>query len=146
MRKTMKGIVSLAAATLMQDALATSIAGSVALFLLAAALNLFSTTALGILIATVARSMPQFALLMILVVLPLQVLSGANAPTESMPVAVRTIMLAAPTTHFVGLAQAVLFRGAGLDVVWPQLLANAAIGAVFFGIALARFRRSIAQT
>ena len=142
-------VLAVAAASLaivVQGALAMPIAGSVPLFLLAAALNLFSTTALGILIATVARSMPQFALLMILVVLPLQVLSGANAPTESMPVAVRTIMLAAPTTHFVGLAQAVLFRGAGLDVVWPQLLANAAIGAVFFGIALARFRRSIAQT
>ena len=81
---------------------------------------------------------------MILVVFPLQVLSGANAPSESMPVTVQTIMLAASTTHFVSLAQAVLFRGAGLDVVWPQLLANLAIGAAFFTVALARFRRTVA--
>ena len=127
-----------------RHALAMPIAGSVPLYLLAAALHLFSTTALGILLATIARSMPQFALLMILVVLPLQVLSGASAPTESMPVAVQTIMLAAPTTHFVSLAQAVLFRGAGLEVVWPQLLANFAIGAAFFALALARFRRTVA--
>ncbi|MDH5535867.1 MAG: ABC transporter permease, partial [Betaproteobacteria bacterium] len=131
-------------AIVVQGALAMPVAGSVPLFLLAAALHLFSTTALGILLATLTRSMPQFALLMILVVLPLQVLSGANAPTESMPIAVQTIMLAAPTTHFVGLAQAVLFRGAGLDVVWPQLLSNLIIGAAFFAVALARFRRNIA--
>ena len=102
------------------------VAGSVSLFLLAATLHLFSTTALGILLATITRSMPQFALLMILVVVPLNMLSGSSAPPESMPPAVQTIMLAAPTTHFVSLAQAVLFRGAGLSVVWPQLLANLA--------------------
>ena len=113
------------------------------MFLLAASLNLFSTTALGILLATIARSMPQFALLMILVVVPLQMLSGTNAPTESMPLAVQTVMLAAPTTHFVSLAQAVLFRGAGLEVVWPQLLANLAIGAAFFTAALLRFRKTV---
>lgn len=140
-------VLAVAAASLavvVHGALAMPIAGSVSLFLLAAALNLFSTTALGILLATIARSMPQFALLMILVVVPLQMLSGTNAPTESMPLAVQTVMLAAPTTHFVSLSQAVLFRGAGLGVVWPQLLANLVIGAVFFAVALARFRRTVA--
>lgn len=53
------------------------------------------------------------------------------------------LMLAAPTTHFVLLAQGVLYRGAGLQVVWPQCLALAQIGAVLFGIALARFRQTI---
>ena len=89
--------------------------------------------------------MPQFALLMILVVVPLQMLSGSGtSPTESMPPAVQAVILAAPTTHFVSLAQAVLFRGAGLGVVWPQLLANLVIGAAFFAVALARFRRTVA--
>jgi ABC-2 type transport system permease protein len=145
------GLVVLVVAALslwivVQGALAMPIAGSVTLFLIAAMLHLFSTTALGILLATVTRSMPQFALLMILVVVPLNMLSGASAPPESMPLAVQTIMMAAPTTHFVSLAQAILFRGAGIAVVWPQLLANVAIGATFFLIALARFRKSIALT
>jgi len=52
-------------------------------------------------------------------------------------------MLAAPTTHFVMLAQGILYRGAGLDVVWPQFLALALIGATLFNIALARFRKTI---
>lgn len=120
------------------------IAGSVTLFLFAAMLHLFSTTAMGILLSTVARSMPQFALLMILVVVPLNMLSGGNSPRESMPFAVQAIMLAAPTTHFVTLAQAILFRGAGIAVVWPQLLTIVAIGGAFFAAAWARFRRTTA--
>jgi ABC-2 type transport system permease protein len=119
--------------------------GSVVLFLLATALHLFATTAMGIFMATVTRSMPQFALLIILVLLPLQMLSGGSTPRESMPQLVQDLMLAAPTTHFTLAGQAILFRGAGLAVVWPQLLALGAIGAVFFAVALRRFRRTIGQ-
>jgi ABC-2 type transport system permease protein len=137
-------VAALSLAIVVHGALAMPIAGSVALFLFAATLQLFATTALGILLATVARSMPQFALLMILVVVPLNMLSGGSSPPESMPLAVQTIMLAAPTTHFVSLAQAILFRGAGFDVVWPKLLAIVAIGGVFFTGALLRFRRTVA--
>jgi ABC-2 type transport system permease protein len=75
-----------------------------------------------------------------LVLLPLQVLSGGTTPRESMPEIIQNIMLAAPNTHFVMLAQSVLFRGAGLSVVWPQLLAMIVIGSVLFFFALRRFR------
>ena len=119
--------------------------GSTALFLLTTALHLFATTAMGIFMATMTRSMPQFALLLVLVLLPLQMLSGGSTPRESMPLVVQNIMLAAPTTHFTIAGQAILFRGAGLDIVWPQLLWLAVIGGVFFAIALRRFRRTISQ-
>lgn len=119
------------------------VAGSLPLFFAGAALVLFSTTSLGIFLATLARNMPQFGMLLILVLLPLQMLSGGSTPRESMPEVVQNIMLLAPTTHFVQLGQAILFRGAGISVVWPQFLAAAAIGAFFFGFALARFRRTI---
>lgn len=117
--------------------------GSVALFLAGALVHLFATTSMGIFLGTVARSMSQFALLVLLIQLPLEMLSGGTTPRESMPFAVRTVMLAAPTTHFVQLAQGILYRGAGLAVVWPQFLALAGIGSLLFGIALARFRRTI---
>lgn len=123
--------------------LAVPLQGSLALFLAGASLHLFATTSLGILLATFARSMPQFGLLLILVILPLQMLSGGVTPRESMPEAIQTLMLAAPNTHFVMAAQAILFRGAGFDVVWPQFLALAVIGLAMFGIALARFRKTI---
>lgn len=118
--------------------------GSVALFVAGAAVHLFATTSMGIFLGTVARSMPQFGLLLMLVLLPLQMLSGASTPRESMPQIVQWVMLAAPNTHFVMLAQAILYRGAGFEVVWPQFLALTVIGSTLFGLALARFRRALA--
>jgi ABC-2 type transport system permease protein len=60
-----------------------------------------------------ARNMPQFGMLMMLTIMPLQMLSGGTTPRESMPEIVQNIMLIAPTTHFVELSQAILYRGAG---------------------------------
>jgi ABC-2 type transport system permease protein len=45
---------------------------------------------MGIFLATVARSMPQFGLLLMLTLMPLQMLSGGTTPRESMPVSCRT--------------------------------------------------------
>jgi ABC-2 type transport system permease protein len=139
------GLVVLLAATvalvfIVQGLLSVPIGGSVPLFLFGTALYLFAMTSMGIFLATVGGTMPQFGLLMMLVLLPLNMLSGATTPRESMPEIIQNIMLAAPNTHFVILAQAVLFRGAGLAVVWPQFAALLAIGVILFWYSLRRFR------
>ncbi|QCJ70192.1 hypothetical protein C9446_10195 [Providencia heimbachae] len=120
------------------------IEGSILLFMCGVALSLFATTSIGIFMGTIARSMPQFGLLMILVLLPLNMLSGGMTARESMPQLVQDIMLTMPTTHFVNLAQAILYRGAGFQIVWPQFIILVIIGAVFFSLALVRFRKTIA--
>jgi ABC-2 type transport system permease protein len=126
--------------------LAIPIAGSIPLFMLGVAIYLFFATAVGIFLGTIARSMPQLGLLYLLVYLPMALLSGSNTPLESMPPWLATIMQASPSAHFVSFAQAILYRGAGFDVVWPQFLAVAAIGGMFFAAALFRFRRAAALT
>lgn len=144
------GLVVLLAAAgslvfVVQGVLQVPVEGSVALFLTGAALHLFATTSMGIYMATLARSMPQFGLLMVLVMIPLLLLSGGITPRESMPTVVRDIMEIAPTTHFVELGQAILYRGAGFEVVWKQFLALALIGCVLFALSLQRFRKTISQ-
>jgi ABC-2 type transport system permease protein len=103
--------------------------GSRALFLAGAAMHLFATTSLGIFLATVARSMPQIGLLVIIVIIPLQLLSGGFTPRESMPQAVQDIMYkiawASMTKCVVGAAS---YRGAGFDIVWPEFIAIWLIG------------------
>ena len=126
-----------------QGLLKIPVQGSVLLFLCAAALCVVATTSMGIFMATVARSMPQFGMLSLLVLLPLELLSGGQTPRESMPEFVQKIMLAAPSTHFVAAGQGILFRGAGIEDVWINFLAMAVIAAVFFMIALNRFRKTI---
>jgi ABC-2 type transport system permease protein len=127
--------------TIVQGLLAVPIEGSIPLFMAGTALQLLATTSMGIFLATVAGSMPRFGMLLMLVLLPLQVLSGATTPRESMPQIIQDIMLVAPNTHFVILAQSILFRGAGLDVVWPQFVALLGIGAILFSFSLRRFRK-----
>ncbi|MFB0975211.1 MAG: ABC transporter permease [Tolumonas sp.] len=131
---------------IVQGVLAVPIAGSLPLFLFCSVFYLFSAASIGIFLGTIARSMPQLGLLIILTVVPLEMLSGGVTPRESMPELVQQIMLAAPSTYFVRLAQAILYRGAGLDIIWPDLLAMIAVGSVFFSVALARFRRAVTQT
>lgn len=130
---------------IIQGALHIPIEGSISLFLLGTAVHLFATTSMGIFIATLARSMPQFGMLLILVLLPMQMLSGGSTPRESMPEFVQYIMMAAPTTHFIEMGQAILYRGAGIDVVWKPILFLLVIGGVFFTAALKRFRNTINQ-
>jgi ABC-2 type transport system permease protein len=117
------------------------ITGSIPLFMVGVVIYLFFATAIGIFLGTIARSMPQLGLLFILVFLPMNMLSGSNTPLESMPPWLATIMQASPSTHFVSFAQAILYRGAGFDVVWPQFLMVALIGGLFFGLAILRFRK-----
>ncbi|HYM72870.1 MAG TPA: ABC transporter permease [Stellaceae bacterium] len=122
------------------------IAGSVPLFMFGVALYLFFATAIGIFLGTIARSMPQLGLLFMLIYMPMMMLSGSNTPLESMPPWLATIMQVSPSTHFVSFAQAILYRGAGLGIVWPEFLAVALIGGLFFGLALLRFRKVAAAT
>jgi ABC-2 type transport system permease protein len=121
--------------------LGIEIVGSIPLFMVGVTLYLFFATAVGVFIGTVARSMPQLGLLFLLVALPLNILSGGNTPLDSMPTWLQTIMRLSPSTHFVSFAQAILFRGAGLDVVWPQFLAVAFVASLFFALSVARFRK-----
>jgi ABC-2 type transport system permease protein len=126
--------------------LGVPIAGSVPLFMAGVALYLFFATSVGIFLATIARTMPQLGLLFILVAVPLNMLSGSNTPLESMPAFLRVVMQASPSTHFVSLAQAILYRGAGFDAVWWQCLVVAAMGMLFLGLGLLRFRKVAVQS
>jgi ABC-2 type transport system permease protein len=131
---------------IIQGVLDVPIAGSLPLFLFGTVLYLFSAASIGIFLGTLARSMPQLGLLIILTIVPLEMLSGGITPRESMPQLVQNIMLAAPSTYFVRVAQAILYRGAGITIIWPDLLAMIGLGVVFFLVALTRFRRAVTQT
>ncbi|MBN9017920.1 MAG: ABC transporter permease [Rhizobiales bacterium] len=123
--------------------LGVPVQGSIPLFLASATLYLFSVTSLGILIATASTSMAQFGLIVMPVLIVMILLSGSTTPIESMPSWLRYAMQISPSTHFVALSQAILYRGAGIAVIWPQLAALVVIGAAFFSLALMRFRKAL---
>ncbi|UPT76521.1 ABC transporter permease [Sulfurovum sp. XGS-02] len=142
------GVVVLLAAALslqfvIKGVLDVPIAGSEGLFLFGAFLMLFSTTSMGIFMGTVARSMPQLGLIIIITILPLHILSGAITPFESMPQLLQNFMFLMPTSHFVSMSQAILYRGAGLDVIWVDMFWIFVIGMFFFIFSLSIFKKSL---
>ncbi|MDG3002799.1 ABC transporter permease [Paludisphaera mucosa] len=119
------------------------IAGSPWLFMAGVVLYLFFATALGVFLGTIARTMAQFALLIILILIVLQLLSGGQTPVESQPAFLQKLTFFLPSRHFVSFSQAIIYRGAGFGAVWPNFLVVALIGAGFFAFAMGRFRQSI---
>ncbi|OPH81358.1 ABC transporter permease [Nitrobacter vulgaris] len=135
--------VTLSLYVVVQGILGVVVSGSIPLFLVGSAFFLYAMTALGIMLSTFARSMPQFGLLAIPFFIVMNMLSGGTSPFEGMPPVLQVLMQAAPSTHFTSFAQAVIFRGAGIAIVWPQLAKIAAIGTVLFIFALIRFRTTM---
>ncbi|MEX0301484.1 MAG: ABC transporter permease [Leisingera sp.] len=136
---------ALSLAFVMQGVLGISIAGSKTLFLCGTALFLFTATALGVFLATVARSMAQFALLVMLIILPMLMLSGGETPVEGQPDWLQAATVILPSRHYMAASQAIVFKGAGIETVWPEFLWMALLGAALLATSLLLFRRSVAH-
>lgn len=130
----------------LEGALNVPVAGSRLLLLNGTVIYLFAAAAIGIFLGTIAKTMAQFALLMLMVILPMMMLSGGMSPVESQPENVQPFTWLLPSRHYMSFSQAVIFRGAGLDAVWREFLTVASLGLVFFLASLFLFRRSISMT
>lgn len=119
------------------------VAGARVLLLLGTTLYLFAAAAIGIFLGTIARTMAQFGLLTMMVIMPIMMLSGGMTPIESQPEIIRPVTWFLPSRHYMAFAQAVVFRGADLSIVWPQLVTIVGLGSIFFTGSLALFRRSV---
>ncbi len=128
-----------------ENILHVPIEGSIPLFVAGIAIYLYAIASLGILLGTVANTMPQFALLAMPVFLTLNMLSGGPSPLEAMPEPLQVAMQISPAMHFTKFTQAVLCRGAGFELVWPHLVVLFGLGAIFLALALARFRSMLAR-
>jgi ABC-2 type transport system permease protein len=129
-----------------KTALKVPFAGSHLLWFGGVVLYLFFATALGIFLGTISRSMAQFALLIVLVVVVLQLLSGGSTPVESQPKWLQTLTYVLPTRHFVSFSQVIIYRGGGIRAVWSEFAMVSAVGLAFFTYSVALFRKSIAVT
>lgn len=115
--------------------------GSLALFFAITALFAFANAGMGLLLSTLARTAPQVGLLIVLVLVPVLQLSGTWSPIEAEPRVLQHLVSLSPLRYFVDVAYGILLRGAGLELLWPQVAAIAGLGAACFGVALWRFRR-----
>ncbi len=126
-----------------EGALDVPIAGSKALFLAGTAVYLFAAASIGVLLGILARTMAQFALLLMLVIMPIMILSGGMTPVESQPAWLQPISWLLPSRHFMEFATAIIYRGTDFSIVWTEFLWTFLLGAAFLALSLFLFRKSV---
>jgi len=117
------------------------IKGSIPLFFLTTALYVFATSGLGLFIATLSRNLGQVVMLVLLIMMPMLLLSGAWTPPEAMPALLRHAMHLSPLFYYTEMAYAILLKGAGLEILWKPMLQLALLGSAVFAFGVWRFRR-----
>jgi len=115
--------------------------GSIPLFFAVTALYTFAMSGLGLFISTVSRNLAQATMLIIMVMMPIILLSGAWTPPEAMPPGIRQAMYLSPLYYYIEMAYGILLKGAGLKLLWDSLLGLTLIGSAVFGFGVWRFRR-----
>jgi ABC-2 type transport system permease protein len=131
---------------IIEGALHVPVAGSHALLFLGTAIYVFAASAIGIFLGTLARTMAQFALLMILTVMPMMMLSGGMSPVESQPIWIQYVTWFLPSRHYVSFMQAIVYRGADFTIVWKEFATVLMMGVTFLAASLVAFRRSVVAT
>jgi ABC-2 type transport system permease protein len=104
---------------------------------------LVGAIATGVLIAASVRTMQQALLVAFFVTVPILFLSGTMTPVENMPPALQAAARLSPMRYYVESLPAIVLKGAGIELLWKQLLWLLGLGAALFALASVVFRRRL---
>jgi ABC-2 type transport system permease protein len=122
---------------------AIPIQGSLGLLAFSTGLFLMSSLGAGLLISTVSNTQQQAMMTAFFVIFPCMLLSGFSFPIDNMPVAVQYITLINPLRYYMIILRSIFLKGVGIEVLWRELAALAAIGLVVLMVAVGRFRKTV---
>jgi ABC-2 type transport system permease protein len=118
--------------------------GSILRLLFATVLYLLTALGVGLVISTISNTQQQAMVSTFFFYMPSMLLSGFMFPIANMPVVVQWLTYLNPMRYFLVIIRGIFLKGVGFDVLWPQLLALAIIGAVTLGLASRRFQKTLA--
>jgi ABC-2 type transport system permease protein len=121
----------------------TPFVGSLALLYLLSSLFIAANLALGLFFSTLARTQQQAMQMSFFFLLPNILLSGFMFPFDGMPRPAQFLAQALPLTHFLRIVRGIALKGAGLEDLWGEVIALAAILVVLVILAAARFRKTV---
>jgi ABC-2 type transport system permease protein len=131
------------AVAVMRVGFSVPVRGSILLVVLGAALCVLCGIGLGTFIATFTKSAQQSQLTAFFVNPPLATLSGAMTPVEAMPAWMQPVTWLNPIRHFGIITRAVLLKGSGMDVLWPNFLVLVGFAVVLVSLSIWRFRKQL---
>lgn len=120
------------------------IQGSFLLLLSGAGLYLMSAIGAGLFISTISRTQQQALMSTFFFYLPAVLLSGFMFPISNMPEPAQWVTYLNPLRYFLVIIRAIFLKGSGLDVLWPQFVALAALGTALLAVSALRFQKRMA--
>jgi len=117
--------------------------GNPFVLLLGTSLYLLSVLGAGLLISTICSTQQQAFATNFFVINPLFILSGFSFPISSMPQPMQWLSAINPMTYYLVVIRGTFLKGVGLNVLWPQMLALAAVGLALLTASVLRFRKSL---
>ncbi len=117
--------------------------GNPFVLLLGTAFYLLSVLGIGLLISTICVTQQQAFATNFFVINPAFILSGFSFPIFTMPVFMQWLSAINPMSYYLVIIRGTFLKGVGLSVLWPQMLALAALGVALLGLSVLRFRKSL---
>jgi ABC-2 type transport system permease protein len=118
-------------------------AGNFALLIGATLLFLLTTLGAGLFISTVSRTQQQVNMATGLLFQPFFMLSGFTFPIRNMPVIAQWMTFLNPVRYFMEIVRGVFLQGAGVQALWPQMLALAVFGVAILWASVLRFHKQL---
>lgn len=115
--------------------------GSVTLLVSLAVFFLLTPLGLGLLISTLASTQQEAMMLAWFITLPAIFLGGFMFPIEAMPPALQLVSRFIPLRYMLHAFRAIVLKGVGLELLWPDVRLMAAFGAAVLLLAATRLRR-----
>jgi ABC-2 type transport system permease protein len=110
--------------------------GSTLLFLL-------TTLGAGLYISTVSKTQTQAMMATGLFFQPFFMLSGFTFPIRNMPILAQWLTLFNPVRYFMEIVRGVFLQGAGVESLWPQMVALAVFGVAILWLSVQRFHKQL---
>jgi ABC-2 type transport system permease protein len=117
--------------------------GNPLVLLLSAALFLLTSLGMGLFISTIASTQQQAIMSSSLIAIPTFMLSGFAYPIRNMPIAVQYFTLLNPLRYLIEISRGIFLKGAGIAVLWPQMLTLLVYGMVVMGLSATSFRKKL---
>jgi ABC-2 type transport system permease protein len=97
----------------------------------------------GLVISVIARTQHQAFLIVLVVGMVDFLFTGYAAPVESMPKALQWLANLIPAHHWLIILRGILLKGSDLTVLWPSVVALAALGLVIGTFSIRYVRRAL---
>ena len=117
--------------------------GSVLLLFFCAVVFLMTSLGAGLFLSTISHTQQQAMMMNFFFSTPAFMLSGFAFPIRNMPLAVQWLTYLNPLRYFMEIVRGLFLKGAGLSVLWPQLVALAVYGTVVLVLSALRFHKSL---